>query len=85
MVFAGIGSDPFISWFSNWNPNALPEVMTVTSLRRRKRHTVFARSWRIFSSGDGFMGKKGRGFETGRIAGWVADRGYQKVLVMIKV
>ena len=46
---------------------------------------MFARSWWTFFPGDGFMRKKGRGFETGRIAGWVADRGYQKVLVMIKV
>ncbi|KAF9643544.1 hypothetical protein BDM02DRAFT_3191471 [Thelephora ganbajun] len=59
---AGIDSDLFASYFSDWDPNTPPKVLITTSPKAAKA-------------------TKGRRFEMGRIAGWAADRGYQKMLV----
>lgn len=80
---ADIDSDPFASYFSDWDPNAPPKVLVTTSPKATKVTYNFCEELvDIFPGAEFIRRKKGRGFELGRIAGWAADRGYQKMLVV---
>ena len=80
---ADIDSDPFASYFSEWDPNSPPKVLITTSPKATKVTYNFCEELvDIFPGAEFIRRKKGRGFEMGRIAGWAADRGYQKVLVV---
>ena len=80
---ADIDSDPFASYFSDWDPNAPPKVLITTSPKATKVTYNFCEELvDIFPGSEFIRRKKGRGFEMGRIAGWAADRGYQKMLVV---
>ena len=80
---ADIDSDPFASYFSDWDPNAPPKVLITTSPKATKVSYNFCEELvDIFPGAEFIRRKKGRGFEMGRIAGWAADRGYQKMLVV---
>ena len=80
---ADIDADPFASYFSDWDPNAPPKVLITTSPKATKVTYNFCEELvDIFPGAEFIRRKKGRGFEMGRIAGWAADRGYQKMLVV---
>ena len=80
---ADIDSDPFASYFSDWDPNTPPKVLITTSPKVTKVTYNFCEELvDIFPGSEFIRRKKGRGFEMGRIAGWAADRGYQKMLVV---
>ena len=80
---ADIDSDPFASYFSEWDQNSPPKVLITTSPKATKVTYNFCEELvDIFPGAEFIRRKKGRGFEMGRIAGWAADRGYQKVLVV---
>lgn len=80
---ADIDSDPFASYFSDWDPNAPPKVLITTSPKATKVTYNFCEELvDIFPGAEFIRRKKGRGFEMGKIAGWAADRGYQKMLVV---
>jgi ribosome production factor 1 len=80
---ADINSDPFASYFSDWDPNIPPKVLITTSPKATKVTYNFCEELvEIFPGAEFIKRKKGRGFEMGRIAGWAADRGYQKMLVV---
>jgi len=80
---ADIDADPFASYFSDWDPNAPPKVLITTSPKVTKVTYNFCEELMdIFPGAEFIRRKKGRGFEMGRIAGWAADRGYQKMLVV---
>ena len=80
---ADIDSDPFASYFSEWDPNSPPKVLITTSPKATKVTYNFCEELvDVFPGAEFIRRKKGRGFEMGRIAGWAADRGYQKVLVV---
>jgi len=82
-TFADIDSDPFASYFSDWDPNTPPKVLITTSPKATKVTYNFCEELvDIFPGAEFVRRKKGRGFEVGRIAGWAADRGYQKMLVV---
>ena len=73
-IFADIGSDPFASYFPNWNSNTPPNVLIATSPKATEVRYNFCEEPVEVSPGGEFMRKKGRGFEMGRIAGWTVDR-----------
>lgn len=78
-----IDSDPFASYFSDWDPSTPPKVLITTSPKATKVTYNFCEELAdIFPGAEFIRRKKGRGFEMGRIAGWAADRGYQKMLVV---
>ncbi|KAF9642680.1 Brix-domain-containing protein [Thelephora ganbajun] len=80
---ADIDSDPFASYFSDWDPKAPPKVLITTSPKATKVTYNFCEELvDVFPGAEFIRRKKGRGFEMGRIAGWAADRGYQKMLVV---
>ena len=80
---ADIDSDPFASYFSDWDPSTPPKVLITTSPKATKVTYNFCEELvDIFPGAEFIRRKKGRGFEVGRIAGWAADRGYQKMLVV---
>ena len=80
---ADIDTDPFASYFSDWDPNTPPKVLVTTSPRATKVTYNFCEELvDVFPGAEFIRRKKGRGFEMGRIAGWAADRGYQKMLVV---
>ena len=80
---ADIDSDPFASYFSDWDPTTPPKLLITTSHRATKVTYNFCEELvDIFPGAKFIRRKKGRGFEMGRIAGWAADRGYQKMLVV---
>jgi len=80
---ADIDSDPFASYFSDWDPNTPPKLLITTSPKATKVTYNFCEELvDIFPGAEFIRRKKGRGFEMGRIAGWAADRGYQKMLVV---
>ena len=80
---ADIDSDPFASYFSDWDPNTPPKLLITTSHKATKVTYNFCEELvDIFPGAEFIRRKKGRGFEMGRIAGWAADRGYQKMLVV---
>jgi len=80
---ADTDSDPFASYFSDWDPNTPPKVLITTSPKATKVTYGFCEELvDIFPGAEFVRRKKGRGFEMGRIAGWAADRGYQKMLVV---
>ena len=80
---ADIDSDPFASYFSDWDPNTPPKLLITTSPKATKVTYNFCNELvDIFPGAEFIRRKKGRGFEMGRIAGWAADRGYQKMLVV---
>lgn len=82
-ISADINSDPFASYFSDWDPNAPPKVLVTTSPKATKLTYNFCEELvDVFPGAEFIRRKKGRGFEMGRIAGWAADRGYQKMLVV---
>jgi len=76
-TFADIDSDPFPSYFSDWNPNTLPKAPITTLPKATKvTHNFCEELVDVFPGAKLVGGKKGRRFEMGRIAGWSADRGY---------
>ncbi|KAF9786471.1 Brix-domain-containing protein [Thelephora terrestris] len=80
---ADIDSDQFASYFSDWDPDAPPKVLVTTSPKATKvTYNLCEELVDIFPGAEFIRRKKGRGFEIGRIAGWAADRGYQKMLVV---
>lgn len=80
---ADIDSDPFASYFSDWDPNTPPKVLITTSPKATKVTYNFCEELvDVFPGAEFIRRKKGRGFEMGKIAGWAADRGYQKMLVV---
>lgn len=80
---ADIDSDPFAAYFSDWDPNTPPKVLITTSPKVTKVTYNFCEELAdVFPGAEFIRRKKGRGFEMGRIAGWAADRGYQKMLVV---
>lgn len=80
---ADIDSDPFASYFSDWDPNTPPKVLITTSPKATKVTYSFCEELvDVFPGAEFIRRKKGRGFEMGRIAGWAADRGFQKMLVV---
>ena len=82
-TFADTDSDPFAPYFSDWDPNIPPKVLITTSPKVMKMtHNFCEELVEIFPEAGFIRGEKGRGFEVGRIAGWVADRGHQKMLVV---
>ena len=80
---ADIDSDPFASYFADWDPNTPPKLLITTSSKVTKVTYSFCEELvDIFPGAEFIRRRKGRGFEMGRIAGWAADRGYQKMLVV---
>ena len=69
-----MGSDPFASYFSNLDPNTPPKDLITTSPKATEvKYNFFEELVDVFPGG-GFIRRKGRGFETTKIAGWAADR-----------
>ena len=83
-TFADIDSDPFASYFFNWDPNTPPKVLITTSPKETEVTYNFCEEPVDVSPGGEFMRRrKGRGSEMSRITGWAADRRYQKMLVVM--
>jgi ribosome production factor 1 len=80
---ADVDSDPFASYFTDWDPTLPPKVLITTSPKAKKMTYNFCEELvDIFPGSEFIRRKKGRGFEMGRIAGWAADRGYSKMIVV---
>ena len=81
-TFADIDSDPFGSYFSDWDPNTPPKVLITTSPKATKVTYSFCEELAdVFPGAEFIRGKEVQRFEMGKTAGWVASRGYQKMLV----
>jgi len=77
-----VDSDPFASHFSDWDPTAPQKVLIKTSPKATQVEYGFYKELVDIFLGAGFVRrKKWRGFGMGRIGGWAADRGYQKMSV----
>lgn len=80
---ADIDSDPFASYFTDWDPSTPPKVLITTSPKATKVTYNFCEELVDIFPGSVFIRRqKGRGFEMGKIAGWAADRGYGKMVVV---
>ena len=61
---ADINSDPLASYFSDWDPNTPPKVLTTTSQKATKATYTFCEEpAEIFPGSEFIGGKGGRGFE----------------------
>jgi ribosome production factor 1 len=80
---AEIDSDPFASYFTDWDPSIPPKVLITTSPKATKITYNFCEELvDVFPGSEFIQRKKGQGFEMGKIAGWAADRGYGKMVVV---
>lgn len=78
-----VDPDPFALYFSDWNPTTPPKVLITTSPNATKvTYNFYEELVDIFPGAEFIRREKERVFERGRIAGWAADRAYQKMLVV---
>ncbi|KAF9646552.1 hypothetical protein BDM02DRAFT_3188757 [Thelephora ganbajun] len=80
---ADIDPGPFASCSLDWDSNTPPKVLITTSPKAIKVTYNFCEELVVVFPGAEFVRrKKGWRFETGRIARWASDSGYQKILVV---
>jgi len=70
-TFADIDSDPFASYFSDWDPNTLPKIFVTTSPKATKVTYNFCEELMGIFSRVEFVRDEDW---DGQIAGWAADR-----------
>jgi ribosome production factor 1 len=77
-------TDPFSSYFSSAaDPTIPPRVLITTSPKATRATYEFCDELvGVFPGAEFIRRKRGKGFETGRIAGWAADRGYKHMCVV---
>ena len=82
-TYADKDTDTLASYFSDWNPNIPTKVLITTSPKAMTVTYNFCEELAVIFPRAGFIRReKGQGFEMGGIAGWAADRGHQKMLVV---
>ncbi|KAI0028344.1 Brix-domain-containing protein [Vararia minispora EC-137] len=80
---ADLASDPFADYFVTNDPNTPPKVLITTSRKATRVTYEFCDELvGVFPGAEFYKRPKGREFETGRIAGWAAKRGYSNLIVV---